>query len=137
MTLLEAPEPPSRLPSNSLLPDSITRLVSAATVEPTPAVELAVEFEVLLVLVAVPAGVAAATVFAAEAALDALKRLYRAEAWLLPTLAIDIMTPIAAAGTRGIGGNSKNFRGTLSWHDARKRPESRQGAGGSGMRGSN
>jgi hypothetical protein len=29
--LLEAPAPPSRLLSNSLFPDSVTRLVSAAT----------------------------------------------------------------------------------------------------------
>jgi hypothetical protein len=33
VTLLEAPEPPSRLLSNSLLADSLARLVSAATVE--------------------------------------------------------------------------------------------------------
>lgn len=33
VTLLEAPEPPPRLPSNSLLSDSIARLVSAATAE--------------------------------------------------------------------------------------------------------
>jgi hypothetical protein len=95
VTLLEAPEPPSRLPSNSLLADSVARLVSAATVEAMLAVELAVELEVLPVLAAVPAGVAAATVFFAEAALDALKRLDTAAAWLLPTLPIDIMAPIA------------------------------------------
>lgn len=70
-----APEPPSRLPSNSLLADSVARLVSAATVEAMLA-ELAVELEVLLV----PAGVAAATAFCAEAALDAVKRVETAEA---------------------------------------------------------
>jgi hypothetical protein len=75
VTLLEAPEPPSRLLSNSLSPDSVARLVSAATVEATVDVELAVELEALGVLLA-----AAATVFCAEAALDALNRLYRAEA---------------------------------------------------------
>jgi len=47
VTLLEAPEPPSRLPSNSLSPDSVIRLVSAATVDATVAVELAVEGGVL------------------------------------------------------------------------------------------
>jgi hypothetical protein len=71
VTLLEAPEPPSKLPSNSLLADAVARLVSAATVEAMLVAELAVELE---------AGVAAATVFAADAALDALKRLYTAEA---------------------------------------------------------
>jgi hypothetical protein len=91
VTLLEAPEPPPRLPSNSLLADSVARLVSAATVEVMLAVKLVVELEVLLVFAAVLAGVAVATEFAAEAALDALKRLDTAEAWLLPTLPIDIM----------------------------------------------
>jgi hypothetical protein len=109
VTLLEAPEPPSRLPSNSLLADSVARLVSAATVEATLAVELAVELEVPLALAPVLAKVAAATVFAAEDALDALKRLDRAEAWLL-TLPIDIMTLIATAGIRGIGRDSVNLR---------------------------
>jgi hypothetical protein len=91
VTLLEAPEPTSRLPSNSLFADSVARLVSAATVEAVLAVELAVELEVLLVLAAALAGVAAATVFCADAALDALKRLDTAEAWLLLMLPIDIM----------------------------------------------
>jgi hypothetical protein len=77
VTLLEAPEPPSRLVSNSLSPDSVARLVSAATVEVTLAVE--VELEVL-VLAPVLAEVAAA--------------------WLLLILPIDIMTSIAAAGIR-------------------------------------
>ena len=77
MTLLEAPEPPSRPVSNSLSPDSVARLVSAATVEVTLAVE--VELEVL-VLAPVLAEVAAA--------------------WLLLILPIDIMTSIAAAGIR-------------------------------------
>jgi hypothetical protein len=77
VTLLEAPEPPSRPVSNSLSPDSVARLVSAATVEVTLAVE--VELEVL-VLAPVLAEVAAA--------------------WLLLILPIDIMTSIAAAGIR-------------------------------------
>jgi hypothetical protein len=111
VTLLEAPEPPSRLPSNSLSPDSVARLVSAATIEATLAVELAVELEVLLVLAVVLAGVAAAAVFSAEAALDALKRLYRAG--LLLTLPIDIMTSIAIARTRAIGRGPKNLRTSL------------------------
>jgi hypothetical protein len=76
VTLLEAPEPVSRLPSNSLLADSVARLVSAATVE--------------AVLAGVLAGVA--------------------EAWLLLTLPIDIMAPIAIAGIRGIGRCPKNLR---------------------------
>lgn len=75
--MLEAPEPPSRPVSNSLSPDSVARLVSAATVEVTLAVE--VELEVL-VLAPVLAEVAAA--------------------WLLLILPIDIMTSIAAAGIR-------------------------------------
>ena len=78
MTLLEAPELPSRLPSNSLLVDSVARLVSAATVE-------AVFVEVLLVLADVLTGVA--------------------EAWLLLTLPIDIIAPIVTVGIRGIGRN--------------------------------
>jgi len=121
VTLLEAPEPPSRLPSNSLSPDSVARLVSAATIEATLAVEPAVEPEVLLVLAVVLAAVAAAAVLAAEAALDALKRLYRAEVWLLPTLPIDIMTSIVTARTRAIGRNSRNLSGvsTATLRDAR------------------
>ncbi len=75
MTLLEAPEPPFRLLSNSLSPDSVARLVSAATVEARLDVEPAVEFEVALVLAAV-----LAAVDAAEAALDPLRRLYSAAA---------------------------------------------------------
>jgi hypothetical protein len=82
VTLLEAPEPPSRLPSNSLLADSVARLVSAATVE-------AMFIEVPIVLADVLAGVA--------------------ETWLLLTLPIDIITPVATAGIRGIGRNSKNL----------------------------
>ena len=85
MTLLEAPKPPSRLPSNSLLADSLARLVSAAIVEAALAVKLVVELEVLLALAAVLAGVAAA--------------------WLL-MLPIVIMVPIATAGIRGIGRDS-------------------------------
>jgi hypothetical protein len=59
--------------------------VSAATVEATLAVELAVELELL------PATAPAAAAFCAEAALDALSRLYRPEAWLPLTLPIDII----------------------------------------------
>jgi hypothetical protein len=90
VTLLEAPEPPSRLPSNSLLADSVARLVSAATVEISLAVELAVELAVLFVLAAVLAGVAAS--------------------WLLLTLPIDIIASIPTRGIRGIGRDSKNLR---------------------------
>jgi len=110
VTLLEAPEPPSRLPSNSLSPDSVARLVSAATVAARLAVELGLE----VLLAAVPAEVAAATVFSADAALDALRRLDRAEAWPLLMLPIDIVTPIASAGTRAIGRDSQNLRGARS-----------------------
>jgi hypothetical protein len=55
---------------------------------------------VLLELAPVLAEVAAATVFSAEAALEAPKRLDRVEAWLLLTLPIDIMTPIETAVIR-------------------------------------
>jgi len=89
VTLLEAPEPPSRLPSNSLLADSLARLVSAATVEAVLAVELAVELELLLALATELAGVAAA--------------------WLLLMLPIDITVPIATAGIRDIGRDSWNL----------------------------
>jgi hypothetical protein len=54
VTLLEAPELASRLPSNSLFADSVARLVSAASVDAMLDVELAVELDVLLVLPAVP-----------------------------------------------------------------------------------
>jgi hypothetical protein len=91
VTLLEAPEPPFRPASNSLLPDSVARLVSAATVDATLAAEVAVELDAPLAA----AVVTPATEFCAEAALDALKRLDRTEAWLLPTLPIDIMPPPA------------------------------------------
>jgi len=64
------------------LADSVARLVSAATVE-------AVFAEALLVLADVLAGVA--------------------EAWLLLMLPIDIIAPMATAGIRGIGRNSKNL----------------------------
>jgi hypothetical protein len=70
------------LPSNSLSADSVARLVSAATVE-------AVFVEVLLVLADVPANIT--------------------EAWLLLTLPIDIIAPIATAGIKHIGRNSKNL----------------------------
>jgi hypothetical protein len=90
--LLEAPELPPNVPSNSLLADSLARLVRAATVEVRFAVTLAVELA---------AGLAGA-----------------AEAWLLLTLPIDIMAPIATAGIRVIGRDSislrrKDSRGSL------------------------
>jgi hypothetical protein len=75
VTLLEAPEPAPRLLSNSLSPVSVTRLVSAATVDATFVVGLAVELDVLLGVAPVPREVAAAAVFSAEAAPDALRRL--------------------------------------------------------------
>jgi hypothetical protein len=106
VTLLDAPEPPSRVPSNSLSPDSVARLVSAATVAARLAVELGLE----VLLAATPAALAAAAVFSADAALDALRRLDRAEAWPLLMLPIDIVTPIASAGTRAIGRDSQNLR---------------------------
>jgi hypothetical protein len=111
VTLLDAPEAPFRLLSNSLSFDSVARLVNAATVEATFAVWLAAELEGLLAPAVV--AVAAATVFCAEAALDALKRLDRAEAWLLLMLSIDIMLPIAAAGSIAIGRDSKNLSRTV------------------------
>jgi hypothetical protein len=76
--LLEAPALPPRPASNSLVPDAVARLVSAATVEATPAAEFAVE---------------------ADAVLDVLNTLEMAEAWPPPMLAIDIMTSIAIAVT--------------------------------------
>jgi hypothetical protein len=99
-TLLEAPEPASMFPSSSLLVEAIARLVSAAAVDAAVAVEFAAEPEAPLALAA---EVAAATVFCADAALEALNRLESAEAWLLPMLPIDIIIPIAASGIRGIG----------------------------------
>jgi len=92
VTLLEAPEPPSRLPSNSLLADSVARLVSAAIVE-------AMLVEVLLVLAAVLAGVA--------------------EAWLLLMPPIDIMAPIVTAGIRAIGRNLNNLRRSCTGAEAK------------------
>jgi hypothetical protein len=88
VTLLEAPDPPFRLPSNSLLADSVARLVSAAIVEAMLGDELAAELDVLLVIAGVP-GVAAA--------------------WLLLTLPIDIMVPITTAGIRVVGRDSNNL----------------------------
>jgi hypothetical protein len=89
VTLLDAPEPPSRVPSNSLSPDSVARLVSAATVAARLAVELGLE----VLLAATPAALAAAAVFSADAALDALRRLDRADTCPLLMLPIDIMNP--------------------------------------------
>jgi hypothetical protein len=90
VTLLDAPEPPFKLASNSLLPDAVARVVSAATVEATLAVELAATVAVLLAPAA--AGEAA---FCAEAALAALKRLDSTDDCPLPMLPIDIMFPSA------------------------------------------
>jgi hypothetical protein len=71
------------------LPEAVARLVSAATVADTLAAELALEPALLLVplLVEFEADPAAW----ADAALDALTRLERAAAWLLPIPPIDIM----------------------------------------------
>jgi hypothetical protein len=80
VTPLDAPELPSRLPSISLLADAVARLVSAATVDTSLAVRLALGLEALLVLGVVVAGVAAT--------------------WLLLMLPIDIMASIATCGTR-------------------------------------
>jgi hypothetical protein len=88
--LLDVLELPSRPASNSLLPAAVARLVSAATVAATLAVELEVDFEVLLVLAPV-----LVAVLVAAAALEEVKRLERAEAWLPEMLLIDIMTPLA------------------------------------------
>jgi hypothetical protein len=74
----------------------VARFVSAAMVEAKFAAELVVELEALPV-------VAADTELAAEAALDAFRRLDRAEAWLLLTLPIDIVTPVNTAGSNAIG----------------------------------
>lgn len=60
------------------------------------------ELVVPLVLGAVLAEVAAAAVFAAEAALEALRRLERAEAWLLEMLLIDIMPRLAVTSESGV-----------------------------------
>ena len=90
MTLLEALEFAPKLLSNSLSPDSVTRLVSAATVDAKLVEEPVPELWLPLVP-AVAALEAAAAVFWADAALDALKRADRAEALLLPILPIDIM----------------------------------------------
>jgi hypothetical protein len=76
VTLLEAPEPPSRLPSNSLSLDAVARLVSAATVDAVLAAELAIELELPPALAAALAA-AVVAVFSADAALAAPKRLYR------------------------------------------------------------
>lgn len=97
MTLLEAPAPPAKRPSNSLLADAVARLVSAATAETALAVEPPAD-GVALPLAAVPA---AATVFAAEAALAVLKRVDSAEAWALLRLPIDMMTPDRDGSNQG------------------------------------
>jgi hypothetical protein len=92
--LLEAPEPPSRLVSNSLSPDAVARLVRAATVDVTFDVEPA-----LLLVLAL-----AAAVCCAEAALDVLKRLDRAELWppVMPPIDIIISrSPTVRSGVIG------------------------------------
>jgi hypothetical protein len=72
VTLSEAPELPSRLLSNWLSPDSVARLVSAATVEAALDAELAVDTALVAL---VSAAAAAAAVLFADAALAALRRL--------------------------------------------------------------
>lgn len=89
--LLDVLELPCRPASNSALPAAVARPVSAATVEATLDVELAVAVDPMF------------AVFAVLAALDEFKRLDRAEA-LLDTLLIDIIEPRARdARTRLIG----------------------------------
>jgi len=111
VTLLEALEFPSKLLSNSLSPDSLTRLVSAATVDAKLVEEPALEPAPPLVPAAAPLeAAAAAAVFCAEAALDALKRADRAEALVLPILPIDIMASVANSGIRCIGRGTENLR---------------------------
>jgi hypothetical protein len=80
-TLLEAPEPPPMLPSNSLFVEAIARLLSAA------AVEAAVGVEALAPKLEAPLG------------------------GLLPMLPIDIIIPNAALRIRAIGRPPKNLRG--------------------------
>lgn len=75
VTLLGAPEPPSRLPSSSLSVDSVARLVSAAMVEATFAAEPAVGPAALLPVGGALPDVGAPAVLAAEAALGAPRRL--------------------------------------------------------------
>jgi hypothetical protein len=106
--LLDVLALPCKPASNSLLPAAVARLVNAATVEATLVVEPGVELEVLPALALL--GAAAAAALVAEGALEEFKRLERAEAWLLETPLIDIMTSLARnAGIRGIGGDSKNL----------------------------
>jgi hypothetical protein len=92
VTLLEAPEAPSRLPSSSLSADSVARLVSAATVEATFAGRFTAELALPLVLAA------------------ALGEAARPAAWLLLTLPTDKMTPIGTATAPLIGREAKNLR---------------------------
>ncbi len=110
VTLLDALEPPFNPASNSLLPDSVAKVVSAATVEATLAVELAATLAVLLAPLAEDA---AAAVFCAEAAPVALNRLDNNEDCPLPMLPIDIMIPPADPGHRVIGRHSKNLKPTF------------------------
>jgi hypothetical protein len=77
---LEAPDAPPRLLSNSLLVDSVARLVSAATVEPRVEFELAVELEGLATPAAAP---------------EEFARFDGLAACPVPILPIDIMVSIA------------------------------------------
>ena len=104
MTLLEAPEAPSRLPSSSLSADSVARLVSAATVEATFAGRFTAELALPLVLAAV------------------LGEAARPAAWLLLTLPTDKMTPIGTATAPLIGREAKNLRRNGRITTRRRRP---------------
>jgi len=89
--LLEAPEPPYKLVSNSLFPDAVARLVKAETVDAT----LAGELDVPVVPV-----------------LDELERLDNAEDWLVPMLPIDIMSPRSRYRNRNVSARAPK---TLVW----------------------
>jgi hypothetical protein len=98
-TLLEAPEPPPMLPSNSLFVEATARLVSAAAVEAAVGVEaLAAELKAPL-------------------------------SGLLPMLPIDIIIPNATPGIRAIGRPRKNLRGiSLAVRSIRLTIDQRAGA---------
>lgn len=87
MTLSEAPELAPKLPSNSLLADSVARLVSAATVE--------TKFDVPVEFGAALPGVA--------------------EAWLLVTLPIDILASIADDRNLGYRPEIKELEEDCGW----------------------
>ncbi len=99
VALVDAPEPPSRLPSNWLSADSVARLVSAATVDARLAVRFPAELALLLVLEAVLAEVA------------------RPAAGLLLTLPIDTMTPVGTATVRVIGLGAEELEEERPEHD--------------------